>query len=120
MYRYLTVRSDRRYGGSVPAAVLVELLDSVPGLRRADLAFYEAEDGLDWLHLALIACDEDGNYAVDKGKLPPRVTMVELICSSGPPGAYENARALAARIADALGWEVADPDADELPQVGPA
>jgi hypothetical protein len=45
--------------------------------------------------------------------------MVELICSSGFTQAYENARALTARIADALDWEVADPDADEVPQAGP-
>ncbi|WP_194890995.1 hypothetical protein [Catenulispora pinisilvae] len=91
MYRYLTVRSDDRYGESVPVDVLVELLESVPGLRRTDLAFYEAEADLDWLHLALIACDGAGNYAVRKGKVPERVNMVELICSSGCPRAYEGA-----------------------------
>jgi hypothetical protein len=68
VYRYLTVRSDCRYGESVPARVLVELLDSVPGLRRTGLAFCEAESGLDWLHLALIACDGAGTYAVHKGR----------------------------------------------------
>ncbi|MEZ0110503.1 hypothetical protein ABH920_004518 [Catenulispora sp. EB89] len=119
MYRYLTVRSDCRYSESVPARVLVELLDSVPGLRRTDLACYEAEGSLDWLHLALIACDSAGNYAVHRGKVPERVNMVELICSSDRPRAGENAQALAVRLADALGWEVADPDADEVLQTGP-
>jgi len=120
VYRYLTVRSDCRYGESVPARVLVELLDSVPGLRRTDLACYEAEGGRDWLHLALIACDSAGNYAVHKGKVPERVNMVELICSSGSPRAYEDARALAVKMADALGWEVADPDTDEVLHPDPA
>ncbi|MET8630506.1 hypothetical protein ABZW30_43555 [Kitasatospora sp. NPDC004669] len=94
--------------------MLVELLDSVPGLRRSDLGCYEAEDGLDRLDLSLIACNEAGNYAVHKGKVPERINMVELICSSGSPQAYESALALAVRIADTLGWEVADPDTDEV------
>ncbi|MEV7783295.1 hypothetical protein [Kitasatospora sp. NPDC088351] len=119
MYRYLTVRSDCRYSESTPASVLVECLDSVPGLRRTDLAFYEAEGGPDWLHVTLAACDSTGSYAVHEGTVPQRVNVVELICSSGGgPPAYEAAQALAARMAALLGWEVADPESDEVLHTG--
>lgn len=115
MYRYLIVRSDRLYGESVPACVLGEHLDSVPGLRRTDLAFYTAEDGLDWLHVTIAACDGAGNYAAHAGRVPERVNMVELICSSadGHP-AYEALQELAVKIADLLAWEVADSESDEV------
>ncbi|WP_369036271.1 hypothetical protein [Streptomyces adonidis] len=114
VYTYLTVRSDRRYGESVAARVLVEFLDSVSELRRTDLAFYEAVDGVGWLQVVMADCDSDGNYAVHKGTAPQRVNVVELICSDADgPRAWETARELAARIADVLGWEVADPEAGE-------
>ncbi|MGW1786450.1 hypothetical protein ACWCQQ_46380 [Streptomyces sp. NPDC002143] len=53
--------------------------------------------------------------------MPQRVNIVELICSSadGHP-AYEAAQELAARIADLLGWEVADSESDEVLYAGPA
>ncbi|MEU9132451.1 hypothetical protein AB0D08_30810 [Kitasatospora sp. NPDC048540] len=115
MYRYLTVRSDRRYSGSVATCALVEHLDSVPGLRKADSAFYRAEDGFDWLHVTLAACDAAGNHSAHAGRVPRRVTMVELICSSaGGHPAYRAAREVAAGIADLLGWEVADSESDEV------
>ncbi|WP_405535870.1 hypothetical protein OG787_19420 [Streptomyces sp. NBC_00075] len=114
MYTYVTVRSDCRYGESVPARVLVEYLDSAPELRRIDLAFYEAVDGVGWLHVVMADCDSDGNYAAHKGRMPQRVNVVELVCSDADgPRTREIARELAARIADVLGWEVADPEADE-------
>lgn len=115
MYRYLTVRSDCRYSESVPTCALVEYLDSVPGLRRTDLAFYRAEDGLDWLHVTIAACDGAGNYAAHEGRVPQRLNMVELICSSaGGYPAYEAARVLAVGIADLLGWEVTDSESNEV------
>ncbi|GAA2740342.1 hypothetical protein [Kitasatospora cinereorecta] len=115
MYWYLTVRSDSHYGESVPTSVLVEYLDSVPGLRRADLACYRAEDGLEWLDVTIAACDSAGNYAAHAGRVPPQVNMVELICSSaGGRPAYEAARVVAAGIADLLGWEVADSESGEV------
>ncbi|MFJ4572037.1 hypothetical protein ACIP4W_11495 [Streptomyces sp. NPDC088846] len=115
IYRYLTVRSDCRYGESVATCVLVEYLDSVSGLQRTDPAFYRAEDGLDWLHVTIAACDGAGNYVAHEGRVPQRVNMVELICSStGGHPAYEAARVLAAGIADLLGWEVTDSESDEV------
>jgi len=63
MYTYLTVRSDCRYGESVAARVPVEFLDSVAELRRTDLSFYEAADGVGRLQVVIADCDIDGNYA---------------------------------------------------------
>ncbi|NNN33287.1 hypothetical protein HLK59_23585 [Streptomyces sp. S3(2020)] len=115
MYRYLVVRSDCLHGESVPSCVLREYLDSVPGLRRTDLAFYTAAEGFDWLHVTIAACDGAGNYAAHTGRVPRRVNMVELICSSaGGRSAYDALRELAVRIADLLGWEVADSESDEV------
>ncbi|GAA2795067.1 hypothetical protein GCM10010441_20420 [Kitasatospora paracochleata] len=115
MYWYLTVRSDGHYSKSVPNHVLVEHLDAVPGLRRTDLAFYRAEDGLEWLDVTIAACDSAGNYAAHAGWVPPQVNMVELICSAaGGRPAYEAARVVAAGIADLLGWEVVDSESGEV------
>ncbi|MER6129606.1 hypothetical protein ABT173_45045 [Streptomyces sp. NPDC001795] len=65
--------------------------------------------------MTIAACDDAGNYAAYKGKVPQRVNMVELICSSADgPQAYEAVLALAIGIADELGWEVADAETDEV------
>jgi hypothetical protein len=109
MYEYLTVRSDSRHAGSVPTAVLVEHLDSMPGLQRTDLAFYAARDGRDWLHLTIALCDSAGNYAAPEGQVPQQANMVELICATADgAAAHEAALAVAVGIADLLGREVAD------------
>ncbi|GAA1216104.1 hypothetical protein GCM10009665_02390 [Kitasatospora nipponensis] len=115
MYWYLTVRSDDHYGASVPTAEVTALLDAEPGLLRTDLACYRQAEGHPWLQIVLAACDAGGNYAVQPGRAPQRVGVVELICSAadGSPG-YDPALALARRLAAAFGWEVLDPDTDEL------
>ncbi|MFE6050523.1 hypothetical protein ACFQ6N_07210 [Kitasatospora sp. NPDC056446] len=121
MYQYLTVRSDERHGGSVRAGALVAYLDSVPGLRRTDAASYRAREDRPWLDVTLAACGGTGGYAVFAGRVPERVDVVELVWSSadGAP-AHAAARAVAAGIADLLGWEVVDPDSDEVLYVGSA
>ncbi|MFD8757268.1 hypothetical protein ACFV0O_40790 [Kitasatospora sp. NPDC059577] len=75
MYWYLTVRSDRRHGGSVPVCALVRHLEAVPGLRRTDPASYQTEAGPDWLTVTVAACDEAGNYAVHAGRVAQRVNV---------------------------------------------
>ncbi|MFJ9844850.1 hypothetical protein ACIRYZ_31270 [Kitasatospora sp. NPDC101155] len=116
---YLTVRSDCRYGESVSTCVLVTYLDSVPGLRRTGLSSYQTEEGLDWIHVTIAACNSTGSYAVYADRVPQRVNKVLLICSSSG-GGYAIALALAEKIADLLGWEVADDESDEVQYTAPA
>ncbi|MGW2084741.1 hypothetical protein [Streptomyces sp. NPDC001880] len=116
MYRYLAVRSDLSHSGSVPTDVVVDCLDSMPGLRKTDLVFYEAEGGLGRVHVTIAACDSAGNYAAHRGRAPQRANLVELVCCSAD--GLRAAQALATRIADTLGWEVVDTEADDAPDRG--
>ncbi|MFF3115227.1 hypothetical protein ACFVSN_39340 [Kitasatospora sp. NPDC057904] len=118
MYWYLTVRPDRRHDGSVATGVLLAHLDAVPGLRRTDLASYQAEDGREWLDVSIAARGEAAGYAVHEGRVPARVDVVELICST--PDGYTAALAVATGIADLLGWEVVDSESDEVLHAGAA
>jgi hypothetical protein len=80
---------------------LVEFLSALPELQRTGPDAFRAAAGQPWVSVIVAASDPAGNYSSD-GELPPRVNLVELVCSySGDPSWYD---ALAGRIAGFLGW----------------
>ena len=120
VYRYLTVRSDPRHSAYSPTSVLVDCLESLPGLRRADMAHDESEPGLPGFYVVIASCSEGGNYATHKGRVPQQVNMAELIYSWGNAPAHQAALALAIRLADELDWEVVDTDTEQVLHTGSA
>ncbi|GAA2145210.1 hypothetical protein GCM10009760_33610 [Kitasatospora kazusensis] len=111
---YLVIRSDARYGESVPASALTAYLDSLPELRRTDLSGYTAATGpLGSVELVIASCAPSGGYAAYPDRLPAEINLVELICSSSR-SSFAAERSLAERIAERLGWEVVDDDTGEV------
>ncbi|MFD7450858.1 hypothetical protein [Kitasatospora sp. NPDC059827] len=112
---YLAIRSDSRYGESIPTSALTEYLDSIPELCRTDLSGYTAEGGLlGWVHLVIASCGPTGSYATHPSRLPQDINLVQLICSSSLGSNYEAQEALARRIAVRLDWEMLDDETDEI------
>jgi hypothetical protein len=104
VYRYLTIRSDSSYSAYVEATALAEFLCSLPQLQKASDGSFNGAPGEPWVSIAMVACDAEGNYAVDE---PPReINVVELVCSELENQAWYDA--LAARIAVFLNWSAVE------------
>ena len=98
---YLTIRSDAEYSEFADTLLLVEFLARLPELRQSGPVAFEAAAGQPWVSVALAACDSAGCYASD-GHFPPRVNVVELVCTAYGDVAWYDA--LTCRIARFLGW----------------
>ena len=101
---YLTIRSDSTYSRTADSGSLVAFLRSLPELVQTGPNAFGSAPGQPWVHLTLAMSDR-GSYA-DHGKPIPSVNMIDLICSDEHDESWYNA--LAAHIADFLGWEACD------------
>jgi hypothetical protein len=101
---YLTILPTGKRAAVADTRRLVDFLASLPELQQTGPIAFGAAPGQPWVAVILAKTGPTGGYASD-GSLIPEIDIVELVCSyHGDSAWYE---ALAQRIAEFLGWEVA-------------
>lgn len=114
MYFYVNIRGDLKYSQSVPIGVITRVLDASSELQILDERHYENVAAFPWLRVAIINCDDKGNYPVGLDQTVGEANLVELTFSEQSALYGERqVMALANRIATGLGWELARCDAED-------
>ncbi|SDZ06785.1 hypothetical protein SAMN04487939_11459 [Lysobacter sp. yr284] len=100
---YLTLYPPSHRPDPIPARPVLDYLATLPELRRAGPAEFDAADGEPWVHVVVIEARADGGYARATGApAPERTNLVELVCAYDASMQWYDL--LARRIAAHLDW----------------
>lgn len=108
---YITIRPHQALAVS-DTQVLVGFLRTVPELQQVSPVSFSTVAGQPWIDLTLAMAAEDGSW-VNDGSFIAQFNRVELACSGSDPRQdwYD---ALAARIAEFLGWVAEEEHAERV------
>ncbi len=116
VYSYISIRGDRDYAATHSIEHLHHILGARPEIRDNGDRTYSNTPGFPWICIALINCDERGNFPAGLPQDGPTVNLLECVClDSGSFVEDQFYIDLTSDIAEDLGWAaIADETEDRL------
>lgn len=112
MYRYLTIRPSSLAGPPSDTRWLVAFLQTLPDLQQKHPVSFGNAPGKPWVDVTIVKTTGSGGWG-SNGAFIPLFDRVVLVGTESPPN-YGWYSALAAQIAEFLGWEAIEDGEDRL------
>lgn len=115
MYSYINIRKDFEYSQSISVGLITQVLTSCSKLIAEDERHYKNTEEYPWTRVAIINCDDKGNYPAGLDQNTGVANLVGIVFSSkGNVESQYQGIALANKIAVGLSWEAVNTDTNDM------